>query len=261
MKLIFMQKKVKLSIYYFTIVLALFLALNFLVIRSINDPMTNHIADGVVRSLLAILSAFLLGKIIQSNGFKFSFSFQYMKKTLLASLPILLLIVLAALRLINVVEINFHFEPFSTYIAISLLRDLSSGIFEEVWFRGLLMTATLYYYGNTAKGRLLVVIATSLLFGLGHYGGGLSQIFSTFLGGVVFSAVYVYSMNLLLIGLLHGLMNSLTAMVNIEQIRSIGMAYAVGVANLVLSIAALAFAIIIIVKSEPFSKKLTLKFD
>jgi len=214
-----------------------------------------HILDGVARGLLAVLAIFLLRKIMRGSEFQFSFSFLYAKKAIFASTFIIIGIVIMIINMLNAAEINIPYRPLPTYVMISLLRNLSSGIFEEVWFRGLLMTAALYYYGNTVKGRLLIVSAASFLFGLGHFQGGLFLIIVTFIAGLAFSAAYAYSANLLILGVLHGLWNS-AQMFGIHQSRNMALSTITEIAMISLFVPMIIFAIIITIRSEPFSKKM-----
>ncbi|MCL2321710.1 MAG: CPBP family intramembrane metalloprotease, partial [Oscillospiraceae bacterium] len=86
-------------------------------------------------------------------------------------------------------------------------HQIGVGLFEESLFRGLLMTAMLVKWGDTAQGRLAVALLSGVLFGTCHiinmFFNGSSLQFTLFnlvvaaALGFGFAAMYVYSRNLL----------------------------------------------------------------
>ena len=67
------------------------------------------------------------------------------------------------------------------------------------------MTAMLIQWSDTVKGRIIVVLISGIVFGVSHFNGGLFSVLITGILGIGFSAVYLYSKNLMICMLLHAL--------------------------------------------------------
>ena len=157
-----------------------------------------QIWNGIWRVLFAIPGIFLLGKITGQNGFAFCFRLRSWQRALVPSVPILLLVLVQPWHYLLLPQL-------STFPAF--VRDLSvyyvfNVIFEEVLFRGLLLTAPMLRWGNTPLRRLCIVFAAALFFAGGHvdalvhYGSMLCFAFAM-------SGAYLYTGNLLVPMILH----------------------------------------------------------
>jgi|GEM_PF-3399267 len=64
---------------------------------------------------------------------------------------------------------------------------------EELLIRGLLMNFLAKVFGGTAKAWIIAILISAIIFGLGHWGKGLSSMISSGLAGVVFGLGYYFS--------------------------------------------------------------------
>ena len=204
--------------------------------------------DGVVRFLFSIPCIIVLGKIIQGNGFKFTFAAKGFKKGMLAHLFFLLAIILHLPLFFIATEFNMEFIP---VIPAIIVFDLGCGIFEEVLFRGILMTAILIQFGETAKGRICCVLFSGIVFGLVHlFGGNFLTVLFTGILGIGFAAAYVYSKNLLSCIIVHALWSYIAKIPNglfVDE-RLLAASQMIMYISLV---AILLFAIVLTIKAEP----------
>lgn len=91
-------------------------------------------------------------------------------------------------------------------VVLLILTQISTGFMEEGLFRGLFMEGMLRKYGNSMKGRLVVVFISGTVFGSAHlinvfFGNSLdsavSNVFFASLSGIAYAAIYMYSQNLI----------------------------------------------------------------
>ncbi|MCL2170484.1 MAG: CPBP family intramembrane metalloprotease [Defluviitaleaceae bacterium] len=218
------------------------------------------IADGVIRLLLGLASMYILGIIIGKSGFKFSFSSKGSKKALAAS-GVMFIYVFAAMAFAITTLMNTgSIHGLGEFFAVMIPRDFVNGFFEEIIIRGVLMTAALYYFGDTVKGRLIVVFAAAAVFGLLHFTGGLFSIITTFALGIGFAAAYAHSANILVISVLHALINLASGMMQVHRFgvenpleNNLSVFLAIfGVYLVVVVITGVIFTI----KAQPFSEQL-----
>ena len=232
-------------------VLIILTALIQFVVGDSNFPMRLY-TDGVLRILLSIPCIIVLGQIIQGSGFKFAFATKGFKMGIFAHIFFLLWISLRLPLFFIATEFNMEFIPMIPGI---IFFDLAVGIFEEVLFRGIFMTAMLIQFGGTAKGRIFCVLLNGLVFGLIHLIGGdfLTVLFTGALG-VGFAAAYVYSKNLLSCMVVHALWNIAFKIPNgfIVDVNNAGLLAASQMVTYISIGAIFLFAIILTIKSKPF---------
>ena len=99
------------------------------------------------------------------------------------------------------------------------MSTLSSGMFEEVLFRGLILGVLLNRYHNSKHGIVKSVIISCLIFGLIHIvniwtkdqslRGTFNQVYAAFSLGILYSAVYLKTKSLIILGGLHTVHNFL----------------------------------------------------
>ena len=233
------------------IIFFLFIILNRILRSSIGGGIVMLYADGMLRFLISIPCIIVLGKIIQDNGFKFSLSTKGFKKGMFAHLFFLLWIFLRLPLFFTATEINIEFIP---AVPAIIFFDLANGIFEEVLFRGILMTAILIQFGETVRGRIFSVVFSGIVFGLIHlYGGNFLTVLFTGLIGMGFAAAYVYSKNLLSCIIVHALWNYAMKIPNvlIADVNNAGLWSASQMIMYISLVAILLFAIILTIKAEP----------
>ncbi|MDR0292563.1 MAG: CPBP family intramembrane metalloprotease [Oscillospiraceae bacterium] len=124
-------------------------------------------------------------------------------KGILACSAIFLFMLTMVLKFTMIAEINTAFIP---KIPSILTQQITTGLFEESHFRGLLITAMLIKWSDTAKRRVAVVLLSGIVFGAAHLTGLLNgndvntvliNALGTGLIGIGYAAVYLYSGNLL----------------------------------------------------------------
>ena len=212
----------------------------------------------MLRFVLSIIAIILFGVIIQTNGFKYSFKLKGFQKGLLAISPIFLIIIICLALLFNISEFNMYFAYYIPYI---ILFDIATGIYEEVIYRAIPLTALLYYFGNSTKGKLILTLVTSVIFGFAHYSAGVDAILVASLMGISFSAVYIYSKNLLACMIYHTLWN-IGTQITLGLTTSVYSGTLDSALHLSINIMWLIimpiFSIILIVKSKPFSEDVNL---
>lgn len=186
----------------------LFLLAHLFIPSGINNSSRLFI-DSAMRIVFAVPCILLLGYCIQNNGFRFSFKTDGFAKGLFASSAIFLFMLTMILKFLCMTEMNTLFIP---QIPAVIAQQITTGLFEESLFRGLLMTAMLIQWGSTAKGRVMIVLVSGIFFGAAHltnffFGGDLTGVLMNALGacliGIGYAAVYLYSKNLLCCMFLH----------------------------------------------------------
>jgi membrane protease YdiL (CAAX protease family) len=97
---------------------------------------------------------------------------------------------------------------------------LGIAIFEETFFRGILLNTILYRFNENKKGKYYAIIISSVLFGLAHLTnlinrpfilrGIISQVVYAAITGVLYSVIYIKYKNILPIIIIHALFNLLS---------------------------------------------------
>ena len=217
---------------------------------------------GILRIAFAIPCIIMLGRVISQNGFKFCFSLEGFGKCMQAFMAVILSMLVLATAYVFVTGIapwvmDLEMTVFSFFSLVTFF-EFATGIFEEVLFRGLAMTAALIKWGHTAKGRLLCVIIPGVVFGLVHIvsagNSWLMTVLLTSVLGISFGAAYVYSKNLLGCMLIHMVWN-----LNIKLTGNwlvvdmpLTMVTIRNISNIIFIVLILVFAVIITVKAKPF---------
>lgn len=88
------------------------------------------------------------------------------------------------------------------------LLCISAGIFEEIIYRGFLVTYFLYLFRDTGQAELLSVTIPAIVFALAHYYQGSSAVLKIIVLSVLFGFVYIRSGSLLIVMLLHFLVDA-----------------------------------------------------
>jgi len=170
-------------------------------------------ADSALRAVLTVPCIVLLGYIIQGSGFRSAFTARGFAKGLFACAAVFLFILTPLLRFFNMSEMDVGYR---SEIPSIIAQQIATGVFEEAAFRGLFMTAMLMKWNGTIKGRMASVWIAGFVFGAGHlsnlfYHEDTNAVLMNALGacilGISFSAIYLYSKNLLSCMLIHALNN------------------------------------------------------
>jgi len=220
-------------------------------------PIAERYTLAVLRVIFSIPAIIFMGVVLKENGFKFAFSLKNSKQALFACSALILWMLTPTLHLFNMSGVD---EGFFTMILPIIAFQASSGIYEEVLFRGLFMTAILIKYSDTIKRRLLSVIISAVVFGLVHVDAGLFNVIGTALIGMGLGAVYLYSGNLIVLMIVHALWNILIQISN-GLIVSVHNEFFLRVVQfmqpIILFAIIPAFAIFITIKAKPFPETLS----
>jgi len=222
-----------------------------------------QIADGLIRALCAAIAMHSLGRIIAANGFKFSFVAKGFQKGMIAHMPLLLCILTLPVLILSLPEATLNIENALTSLVPRAIFDIGNAVWEEVLWRGVLMTGFLVKWEyswderSTIKKRIALMLICSAAFGLIHFGGGWLHVMFAAVLGTIFGSAYIYSRNLLACSVAHFLVNYIAHIVitmfscDIESVLAyIGRFYII---NIILGIVIIIpIAIYITIKAEPF---------
>jgi len=215
------------------------------------------IARGTVRFIVSVPAIFFLGVLVRQNGFKFAFSLKGSVKALLFCAPLIVASLSMLLQLFGTTNISENFTGFSAIIYF----QLSTGVFEETLMRGLFMTALLCRFGGTKKGRLLIILANGMVFGLMHP-ESLYLIVGAGLIGMFLAAVFAYSGNLIVLMLFHSFWNIMSSAMYASGIDPQTFWHPFFFASqdfMILHLATIVFVVLTIIfvvfKAAPFSKR------
>lgn len=149
------------------------------------------------------------------------FSLGYQKQ-LFNKGKITILVVLALLIAINNFPISAFLQGRTTveypmiYSILFFLESLSTGLYEELFFRGLLFIVLLEVLKDHSYKTIKAILISSFLFGILHFvnilGGAstgfvLQQIGYSFLLGILWATIFVQTKNILFPIFLHGIYN------------------------------------------------------
>ena len=222
-------------------------------------------ASGTLRFVLGIAAILILGWMIKQNGFKYVFSVKGAKKALFASSAnFLLLLWFLSFVILPIFSPSFAgIEQLTTILPPYIFFNMSVGLYEEVVYRGLLLVTLLYFWGNSAIGRILCMIPACIIFTIGHPTPDLINFFLYFFFTMSFCAIFIYSKNLLILILLHFVHNVVIVIVQDAFIQSVSES-----ANIVMEYLRIAiilfiipvFAIYLCVKATPIREEIKLRF-
>lgn len=93
-----------------------------------------------------------------------------------------------------------HIEALTFPLVFShlFLQQITTGFFEEMTYRGLVLEGYFLQENKTLKAELIYAFASFLLFGLAHISGGLYSFVFTGILGFSFAAIYLKSHNILI---------------------------------------------------------------
>ncbi|MCL2343586.1 MAG: CPBP family intramembrane metalloprotease [Firmicutes bacterium] len=262
MKNLAVKKPVLFGIVSALIVWIVFTLVNLLLGNAISAPIPRIWMDGALRIVFGVLSVVLLGYIIKSNGFKFVFSTKGFAKGMFACLPVFLLCIFYIIALLASAGINKDFLP---KLPARIFQQTVVGFFEESLFRGLLIIAFLIRFGGTGKGRINAALISAISFGLIHLSGFLTNggnisgyIFpalNAMLLGLVFSAVFIYSKNLLSAMIIHSVYDYIAAIAMAGLFGEfVGGKFSQIAVIITLFVVIPVFSIILIIKAKPFDE-------
>lgn len=179
-----------------TLIRLILFGLTVLVLLSIDNPIILYIGNIMILGfLLQIISDKPLVRDISPLKLKYCVSAG------IIALGNLMLSYLIMLSLVNFTTYELHYD-YSDKFYFPLLVVILGPIYEELVYRGILVNILRKYMNIN-----LVIILTSLLFGVGHQ--NITQTTYAFVSGLIFGLIYVYTDNLIYSILAHSINNLL----------------------------------------------------
>ncbi len=167
-----------------------------------------------------IYSSLLGLYIFVINKFRIPHSyFQFIeRKNYIYYLPVIFYIIVFSNGFSDFCHIS-NLSLYSWKVILYGIETLTSAMFEEVLFRGLILGVLLSKYYDSKNGILKSVIISSLIFGLVHIiniwaqpyqsstRGTLNQVYAAFCLGAMYSAIYLKTRSIIILGVLHFITN------------------------------------------------------
>lgn len=125
------------------------------------------------------------------------FHLQNIKTALLAGSGFILYLLYYIITLFLGID---HIEELTFPLVFShlFLQQITTGFFEEMTYRGLVLEGYFLQENKTLKAELIYAFASYLLFGLAHISGGLYNFVFTGILGFSFTVIYLRSHNILI---------------------------------------------------------------
>lgn len=175
-----------------------------------NPQYSYYLAEISNKLVISIIIVLILSRLslIRSIGL---ISFPQKVKDWLVAWPMFIILLIAILPLITREIIIDQSKP--VMIVVFTTMNFLIGFSEELLIRGLLLSILLLKWGNTKKGIILSVLASSILFGLAHIGNLIvnpsflvatfSQVIYATLIGIFFAACVLRSHSIWPVIILH----------------------------------------------------------
>lgn len=104
-------------------------------------------------------------------------------------------------------------------LPLYFLMCFSAGVFEEIIFRGFLVTYCLYLFSGFNDPELWAVIIPAIVFSIAHYYQGGKAVFKIFILSVLFGFIFIWSESLLLVMLLHFLVDATGGLLTLKYMK------------------------------------------
>lgn len=182
----------------------------FSLFHGVVPPEYMSIVSGAVRFIVAVPAVWIYGVYMGENGWRATFSTRGWRGGLRDSAALLMFpaaVLLPSVWTLIQADTWYVGGSIAQYIGVFIIFDPANSLFEEVIWRGLIMTAVLYRYGKTAKGRFCVAFVSSLVFGLLHYSNGWAGIVVAAVCGFGLAALYIRTESLLMPIIIHTVIN------------------------------------------------------
>lgn len=184
-------------------------AIAMIIIKPIEN---NLLMDTIIRLLYSLIICL----IIYELRFKlFSKEVSHIKKIIFFSLPALL-ISINNFPWIAYINQQTEYHATTTDFYYFILSCIAIGMFEELMFRGLILNVLLDYLKDKKHGMMMAMLISSFLFGFIHifniFSGAsvtstLLQVSYSFLTGLLWSAVFILTKQIIIVIILHASYN------------------------------------------------------
>lgn len=100
-----------------------------------------------------------------------------------------------------------------------LLLCFSAGVFEEIVYRGYLVTYSWYLFDGLDNQRILSILLPAFVFSVAHFYQGTKAVFKIFILAILFGYIFIYSGSLLIVMILHFLVDAIGGLLTIKYMN------------------------------------------
>ena len=100
-----------------------------------------------------------------------------------------------------------------------LLMCFSAGVFEEIVYRGYLVTYCWYLFEGSTYHQLFAITVPALAFAVAHFYQGARAVLKIFVLSLFFGYIFVYSGSLLIVMILHFLVDAIGGLLSIKFMK------------------------------------------
>ncbi|MFI5132003.1 MAG: CPBP family intramembrane glutamic endopeptidase [Chitinophagales bacterium] len=104
-------------------------------------------------------------------------------------------------------------------LPVYLLMCLCAGVFEEIVFRGYLVTYFWYLFSGSNYQQILSVFLPAFVFSISHFYHGRKNIIKIFMLSALFGFIFIQSGSLVIVMLLHFITNVIGGLLTVKYIR------------------------------------------
>ncbi len=190
------------------LILALFIVISLFASLFFPDRVLWNYISGGIRLIMGIAAAAIFAGLYGKQRLKDSFSFKGFGRGLLSSLPLLLFSGVCIAVLFIGLKV-FYIGSIAEFIGNVVILTLTTSIFEELVFRGLLMGGYFLIKHQNRLTRLIFAVLSAGIFTACHpqYFTSPLQLFRLFALGFSLAAVFLFSRSLLVCTLMHFIYN------------------------------------------------------
>ena len=100
------------------------------------------------------------------------------------------------------------------------LMCFSAGVFEEIIFRGFLVTYFMYLLSDIVSGEMWAIFLPAILFSVAHYYQGSKAVLKILILSVLFGYIFILSDSLLVVMLLHFLVDAIGGLLTMKYMKN-----------------------------------------
>ncbi len=187
------------------LVIAAFVGVDVLGTQFIQNTTARLLIDSLVRVVFGALSLWLLIKYFDKGSWRSVIHGKNLGAALLAGGGVLIYILAEIIIVFTKTPASYWRElksiPWQLLFADLICQQITTGFFEEITFRGLLLEGYYQHGERTGRRRLVYGLLSGLLFAALHIGSG-SELFAGVFGFAM-AAIYLHSHNILVPMVLH----------------------------------------------------------
>jgi membrane protease YdiL (CAAX protease family) len=104
-------------------------------------------------------------------------------------------------------------------LPLYFLMCFCAGVFEEIIFRGFLVTYMMYLLSDIVSGEMWAVFLPALVFSLAHYYQGSKAVLKILILSVLFGYIFILSDSLLIVMILHFLVDAIGGLLTMKYMK------------------------------------------